>query len=702
MTRLVKPGPPSMPGISATHTAGIYADMTVDGPEIGDLVVILDKAKNLPNRKTIGKQDPYCAARLGKEAKKTQTDKRGGQTPKWDQELRFTVHDSPDYYQLKVSVFNDDKKTDLIGEAWVSLESVVVRGGGRSDGWHALNCKGRYAGEIRMELTYYDIRPKEDRRQELRKETARDSPERDTVGGPRQLKPIKRRPLPNDPVHTPSAPSSMALPDPAGPLLNAHMQPRAYPEPPEYQLRTAPNMAGYPSPAPSPHHSQPPSAMDHQSAWDPESPYDPALSGQHTMVLAPLQPMDDYAPYNAFPANNNMTQQPHGRSYGVAGRRHSGDAMTSSFHEDAQYMPPSLIPGYDPIVAADLSHRNFQERQAGWRRRSEMPAQANASFQPSARVFRHSQSHYDLSSKASASTFPSEEGSIRHAHRSSAPMFRPQAVSPGARSPLRASISPAAPSMPEEASLSGMPFSPDAYDAFNPKARTSSTSNRSGRSSATGRVPDAPLVDSRDASRGSTDEPIRGSDGRLIDPSDHLPADTWAPEPERKMAHKARSRHSPQGAQPMPASGRRPARDHPARSSMMATPTYVQHDEDPQMASPSGNTTRNRLQKRIRAHASSPALATSSAGGSFGSRSTAPRSSATEYPLRERENYGSVYLPASPPYQDGARSSLSGPPPVPAKVPMKAGRDDLSALSEELSTISIGSGARRAARRVHY
>ena len=68
---------------SGVHTAGIFADMTVDGPEIGTLVVIMDRAKNLPNRKAMGKQDPYCAARLGKEAKKTETDKRGGQTPKW-------------------------------------------------------------------------------------------------------------------------------------------------------------------------------------------------------------------------------------------------------------------------------------------------------------------------------------------------------------------------------------------------------------------------------------------------------------------------------------------------------------------------------------------------------------------------------------------------------------------------------------------
>lgn len=69
--------------LPAGHTAGIFADMTLDGPEIGTLVAVIDRAKNLPNRRTMGKQDPYCAMRLGKEAKKTGTDKRGGQTPKW-------------------------------------------------------------------------------------------------------------------------------------------------------------------------------------------------------------------------------------------------------------------------------------------------------------------------------------------------------------------------------------------------------------------------------------------------------------------------------------------------------------------------------------------------------------------------------------------------------------------------------------------
>ena len=69
--------------MAGAHTAGILADPSLDGPEIGTLVVVIDRAKNLPNRKSMGKQDPYCAARLGKVAKKTETDKRGGQTPKW-------------------------------------------------------------------------------------------------------------------------------------------------------------------------------------------------------------------------------------------------------------------------------------------------------------------------------------------------------------------------------------------------------------------------------------------------------------------------------------------------------------------------------------------------------------------------------------------------------------------------------------------
>ena len=121
-----------------------------------------------------------------------------------DQELRFAVHDSPDYYKLKCSVFNDDKKTDLIGESWLDLQDVIVPGGGQSDRWRQLNFKGKYAGDIRIELTYYDMRPKPETPVESRRQ--RDklhslSSDATSTTGTRQLGPreIRRRPLPPGP-----------------------------------------------------------------------------------------------------------------------------------------------------------------------------------------------------------------------------------------------------------------------------------------------------------------------------------------------------------------------------------------------------------------------------------------------------------------------------------------------------------------------
>ncbi|KAF9880880.1 hypothetical protein CkaCkLH20_01922 [Colletotrichum karsti] len=202
--------------LNGMHTAGIFADPSVDGPLIGTLVAIVDRAKNLPNRKTIGKQDPYCAARLGKEAKRTTTDVRGGQTPKWDQELRFAVHDSPDYYQLKVSVFHDDKKTDLIGETWIDLRDIIVPGGGQNDLWRNLTFKGKYAGEVRMEITYYDIRPKPEKPVAKPKPVDSDLSDTYSSQGTIPRKQIKRRPLPSDPFtgEAPATPSSDQAPTP--------------------------------------------------------------------------------------------------------------------------------------------------------------------------------------------------------------------------------------------------------------------------------------------------------------------------------------------------------------------------------------------------------------------------------------------------------------------------------------------------------
>ncbi|KAK5070486.1 hypothetical protein LTR64_000157 [Lithohypha guttulata] len=259
----------------AGHAAGIFSDMTLDGPEIGTLVAVVDRAKNLPNRKAMGKQDPYCAMRLAKEAKKTGTDRRGGQTPKWDQELRFNVHDSPDYYKLKCSIFNDDKKTELIGEAWIDLYDVIKLGGGQSDLWHQLNFKGKYAGDIRVELTFYDTReqPQERRRRERLLSMLDEVSSEPSLPAQRSLGPreIKRRPLPSSPAGSAAlqsqsvyADTTIAQPPPSLPTDERHQQAHAPPLPPaeDESLR----YSSYQQPQDLHHYQPAPSTASHQAA----------------------------------------------------------------------------------------------------------------------------------------------------------------------------------------------------------------------------------------------------------------------------------------------------------------------------------------------------------------------------------------------------------------------------------------------------
>ncbi|KAJ4396441.1 hypothetical protein N0V93_000660 [Gnomoniopsis smithogilvyi] len=289
--------------VNGPHSAGIFADMSLDGPVIGTLVVIVDRAKNLPNRKTIGKQDPYCAGRLGKEAKKTTTDIRGGQTPKWDQELRFTVHDAPDYYQLKLSVFNDDKKTELIGEAWIDLRDIIVSGGGQSDQWQGLTCKGKYAGDIRIEITFYDSRPKPDKPVAKPKAATSDN-------DLRQQKVPKRRPLPSDPY------TGQAPPPPAQPAPKQHSNPprEHFPE------QSIPDYAQGPH-GTSQSNSSVSFSMDHIPSQSGQYGTPPSIRGRHA---------ENYDPYP-----DSTYQTPPSR----VETRASLDRERPVFQEDGSYSP---------------------------------------------------------------------------------------------------------------------------------------------------------------------------------------------------------------------------------------------------------------------------------------------------------------------------------------------------------------------------
>lgn len=383
-------------GLNGVHTAGIFSDMTVDGPEIGTLVVIVDRAKNLPNRKTIGKQDPYCAARLGKEAKKTETDRRGGQTPRWDQELRYTVHDSPDYYQLKVSVFNDDKKTDLIGETWVDLKEVVVPGGGQNDIWHNLSCKGKYAGEIRLEITYYDTRPQQERPEKLKQAGANGVEDggRESLRGPRQPKaPVKRRPLPSDPVSGGSGPSPMVTPD------HVHTPPRGYPPSPT----TAPDHG----PTPPRGYREPSAIPDHiQTQTPPRGYYSPSAAPE-----LPTPPRGYQSPSSAVEHNSTPP-----RGYQNPPSAIPEHVLTPS----RGYQSPSYIPNQSPLQSVEYSTPPSQfSRSQGYESRSPTnghgPSPGVIAATPAPQPIQHDR--YEIYDPMARSEFTPSRDTNGHKHR---------------------------------------------------------------------------------------------------------------------------------------------------------------------------------------------------------------------------------------------------------------------------------------------
>ncbi|KAI9368971.1 hypothetical protein BJX61DRAFT_536812 [Aspergillus egyptiacus] len=368
---------------NVNHAAGIFADMSVDGPAIGTLVAIVDRAKNLPNRKTMGKQNPYCAARLGKEARKTDTDLRGGQTPRWDQELRFTVHESPDYLRMKLSVFNDDKRTDLIGETWIDLKNLIIPGGSQSDQWHTLQFRGKYAGEIRLEMTYYDTRPADEAVIERRTQGVErpvsakhntapvpahtlSSSSSSSLSGPRQLKEVKRRPVPTDPAGLAARPAPEKAHSSPG-LVPVASQTRPAP----YENMTRPSSSGLEY-APPPRHTAPPEPQydtphgiplppahqartyetpdDFQRDWNGAGPsvsY-PVPAGQ---LRRPPQGYSQEPPYPSHRDNQDYYARPHRPDQDYYARPRSG--YDNAPPVDYRYARPDIAP-----ARQDLYHES--------------------------------------------------------------------------------------------------------------------------------------------------------------------------------------------------------------------------------------------------------------------------------------------------------------------------------------------------------
>lgn len=278
-----------------------------------------------------------------------------------DTELRFTVHDSSDYYSLKLSVFSEDKKTDLIGEAFVDLTTVIVPGGGTNDVWQGLTCKGKYAGEIRLEFTYYDSRPKPDR---PRRSSITATEDGSVVQKPK----VKRRPLPGTAPMGPTADSIESFPTPTARVRNGPRQlstpPRANSMPPD-QLVQQPGFNASPAQFNTPpgnHQQDPYGHFDelHDGGNFSHPDFLPQLPPTPRRQVLPQGPSPMMAQAHGHNRGQSLGMLPHANSAPIVPTMDMGNGSDFGLHTDAP----------EPLPDLNYQHRHLRQRRSdvppGW------------------------------------------------------------------------------------------------------------------------------------------------------------------------------------------------------------------------------------------------------------------------------------------------------------------------------------------------
>lgn len=396
--------------------------------------------------------------------------------------------------------------------------------------------------------------------------------------------------------------------------------------------------------------------------------YAPSVSASEEYSIVPISSPVDLA----LAPTGNPTPSMSMATNGQSSQSYSHDVHSNI---NLSAMPLSLVAGYNASVTVTEPELPIYESHTG-----KLPSTTHMIV-----PYGRDSLYYQTPVNSLYST-PATDESLDA--RSSMGARQPRSASPeDARAIRRKSISPS-PSLMEEHSLSTIPFSPDSYDSLNPAARRSSALRDS---LSRHDVADRTVEASRPVEPPSQDDigPIITDDGRIIDPSDHLPTDTWAPEPERKTKKPEVIIRFKHASQPTPNNSRLSPRDQhrSPRGSDTSSP------------SPVSRPGRNNLQKSSPVSVrTSPPVNTVSLeheihNGYSHQRNYGPSRSYDSSQGRRRSA-----SPTPSPYQT---SNLYAPsnigPPIPPKVPVapptnqsypSAGMD---ALSQEMQSIDIGS-----------
>ncbi|CCM01411.1 uncharacterized protein FIBRA_03462 [Fibroporia radiculosa] len=350
--------------------------------ELGTLVVVVLKAKNLPDKHLIYKQDVFAQATIHGKTKKTEVDVKGGQHPLWDEELRFPIFRSTSQEDrtLEISCWRKEPGADeIIGKGKVDISETLRTG--EFDGkflgfptysvltpssvdWVQLEVDQLYRGEIYLEMTYFAAGPAPLQRRPTKMLISERLQRQTQPYAYSNLKtPSKIPSTPISPPHTPTAPApvraSLAPVIQAGQHLSApsnHMSPRGSPRssphtsprsrndalPPIPQERVAPDsipdMLRPGNPKSHVHYSEKPhppgyGAQVRLSSPPPHSPH------RTSMVVSPQS-----SPPFAYPAASRSYPPRDQPSPGLGQRAHNLLSSENPMHSRYSASPPRTPP----------------------------------------------------------------------------------------------------------------------------------------------------------------------------------------------------------------------------------------------------------------------------------------------------------------------------------------------------------------------
>lgn len=328
---------------------------------IGELVIVAYKAKDLPEREIVGKQDPFVVFRIGETIKKTKTDLGGGQRPTWDDQVNLPIPEKKT--KVVVQVYDEDaKRQELISECELDINKVIEDG--EEDNWYELQYRGRPAGEIYLEMTFYSAKPpprRQPTRYGMSKQHPRPTgfanrpplPQQQQVpphyitSSPYPPQPNNVRPVAPTPVESHSTPTYNASPYP--PAQQQHQQR------PQYNM--TPHTAPYPPPVPTPSMSTGSQHMYPPHQQQQPRPIPTNNNSRPTSYQGPPGPSSrPTSPPNASSYGSNNSASLLSSSYNPSNASNNGPPRPN--YGGGSGYPPQHGGGYPPASGGNNNNRN--------------------------------------------------------------------------------------------------------------------------------------------------------------------------------------------------------------------------------------------------------------------------------------------------------------------------------------------------------